>query len=698
MLNLGLDLGTKTIVLARRGEDKRPIFRQEINGFFEFPRPDSFTRNLLVQQQIPFIERDGKIVALGKRAEQLAYAFNSTLRRPMSDGTVSKEQEAINIMASIVHAILGKIEEDTTLYYCIPADAINKTTNVKLHQRIAQTIIEGKKSEAKIMAYPINEARAIAVASGEPVAIACLTPDNVVYTGRGLVKIADIVSGDKVLSRDGEWRSVKSIIGRPKDEEVLRFHIDNTNYRHEVTADHRILIYGDNGWEWRQARDLSIGDIVGEPVVNRHQRRNLINLIDRSGNGQIKQRHIDVSYEMGRFLGYWLADGHVNAEKGYIRIDFGPEETELFDDASSIIGKLMDRSVQNVAGDRNNLRLSFDFKALAGWLKSKCYRDNLKTIPFDIETLSIPAIYGLIQGLIAGDGWVCNDQIGFSTTSQYLAQQFHLMLGMIGISSGLQPREGRAGKIDGRAIMGGPSYQVIVTGLDRDRLAPILATDPGSNKRMMLGGYRCGQIREITKRHYNGMVYDLEVDGEPSFTLPGMVVHNCSWGAGMVNVCYSMFGVVPFEFSVVGSGDWIDCKSAEAFGYDPTNPNIKYHETPTTICKQKQRADDPLDLSRPVNGISRVDQVITLNYHILIENVIGSIIEGFNSNYDRARIEQAIPIVMAGGTAIPKGFKEAVEKALGKQKLPFEVSKVIVHDTPLFAVAEGCLVAAENHS
>lgn len=344
MTPLGLDLGTKTIVLARRGEDKRPIFRQEINGFFEFPRPDNFTKNLLVQQQVPFIERDGRIFALGKKAEQLAYAFNSTLRRPMADGTVSREQEAINIMASIVHAILGKIDDEVNLYYCIPADALNKDTNVKLHQKIAQLIIEGKKSEAKINAFPINEARAIAVAADEPASI------------------------------------------------------------------------------------------------------------------------------------------------------------------------------------------------------------------------------------------------------------------------------------------------------------------------------------------------------------------NCSWGAGMVNVCYSMFGIVPFQFSVVGSGDWIDVKSAESFGYDANNPNGKYHETPTTICKQKQRQDDPLDLMKPTNQMSRVDQIIALNYHILIENVVKGIIDGFTQNADTARVEQAIPIVMAGGTASPIGFAEYFEKILRSYKLPFEVSRVSVHPAPLYVVAEGCLKAAELHT
>lgn len=340
MINLGLDLGTKTIVLARKGDDGRPVIRWEINGFYSFDRPDGFVKAMLANQKVPSVERDGKIYALGRKAQELAYAFNGTLRRPMSDGTVSKEPEAINIMASIIHSIIGKVEEDTTIYYCIPADALNQTTNVGLHQKIAQMIIDAKKGEGKITAYPINEARAIAVGSEEPVAIAI------------------------------------------------------------------------------------------------------------------------------------------------------------------------------------------------------------------------------------------------------------------------------------------------------------------------------------------------------------------SWGAGMVNVCYCKFGIPIFQFSLVGSGDKIDIESARAFGYDPNRPHDKSSESPITICKLKEQ----IDLTKPIDQMSRVEQVIAMNYQLLSESVNHGIIDGFNNNSDAARFEGAIPIIMAGGTAAPNGFGAYFEQIFRSHPLPFEVSSITVHPRPLFAVAEGCLKAAEFHA
>jgi hypothetical protein len=213
MQHLGLDLGTKTIVLARKGEDGRNIFRSEINGFYAFERPDGFVRNMLVKQGIAFIERPHPdypndksksiIFALGRNAEKIAHVFNGVLRRPMADGTVSKEPEAINIMASIVHAVIGAIKEDTIIYYCIPADALNRKTNVGLHQKIAQHIIDVKKTESKILAFPINEARAIAIGTGEDTSIAISWGAgmvNVCYAkfGMSVFEFSLVGSGDKV--------------------------------------------------------------------------------------------------------------------------------------------------------------------------------------------------------------------------------------------------------------------------------------------------------------------------------------------------------------------------------------------------------------------------------------------------------------------------------------------------------------------
>lgn len=340
-MRLGLDLGTKNIVLSY--EDKGKIrYRREVNGFYKLPQDNSFTKNMLVSAGVPYIEMNGSFIALGGKAEEIAHAFNKTLRRPMQEGVLSRgEEDAIEIMAIIVQNLIGfDLADDSTLYYCVPAPALNADVNTDFHQRIAQLIINGYKSQSgkKLTGHHINEAHAL------------------------------------VLS-------------------------------------------------------------------------------------------------------------------------------------------------------------------------------------------SLPAPTG------------------------------------IGIS----------------------------------------------------------------------------------------------WGAGMVNVCYCLFGLPVYSFSLVGSGDWIDTEAARQFGYDTSKPEGDYRQTPTSISRIKEQ----VSLTEMPND--PVKRAIYVCYTILMDKVIDGIIKGFKDNEDKARISNAIPVVVAGGTSSPEGFTDLFKEQFMKKHPPFEVGEITRPEKPLFAVAEGCLRAAQLH-
>lgn len=339
MKKLGLDIGTKNIVLAYTDSEGKKKIRHEVNGFIKIPRGDGFTKNLLISSGVAYVEKGDDFIALGQKAEELSYAFNKTLQRPMVDGVISgKTEEAMQIMAIIIRAIVGKLDGDAILYYCIPADAINQTTNVAFHDKVMKMMID-EFDGGTITSYPINEARSIVISQ-----------------------------------------------------------ID-----------------------------------------------------DKTG---------------------------------------------------------------------------------------------------------------------------------------------------IGIS----------------------------------------------------------------------------------------------FGAGMVNVCYCLYGIEIFSFSIVGSGDRIDIDSAVRFGYDPKNPEGSYKETPTSICKRKEKmslVECPEDM---------VGKTIWINYGIMIENVMKAIIDGFSKNEEKARIDRPIPMVIAGGTSSPDGFTEYVQTVVEKLEIPFEIGQITRAEKPLYAVAEGCLIAAEMHN
>jgi len=167
MDRLGLDLGTKHIVLSWR-EDGRVRSRYEVNGYIELRRDDQFTRQLLVKQGVPHVEHGGSLIAIGGKAEKLAFMFNKTLRRPMAEGGVSRDDPAAQeimaiIVKSIIESVVGKSpEKGTVLYYCTTAKAVNsESLNVDFHRRIVQLMIEKFVGQERISAFHVNEARCL---------------------------------------------------------------------------------------------------------------------------------------------------------------------------------------------------------------------------------------------------------------------------------------------------------------------------------------------------------------------------------------------------------------------------------------------------------------------------------------------------------------------------------------------------------
>jgi len=153
-----------------------------------------------------------------------------------------------------------------------------------------------------------------------------------------------------------------------------------------------------------------------------------------------------------------------------------------------------------------------------------------------------------------------------------------------------------------------------------------------------------------------------------------------SCGAGMVNVAFALYGAEVFSFSLVNSGDWIDHQSSRATG-----------ETIAFINKEKHKIDlgkDPTNL---------VERAIKTQYELMIEKTIGGIKKGLEANKDKkARLDHAVDVVIAGGTASPPGFETLFRDLLTSTELNIDIDRVIRPDDPIYSVSRGCLVAAEN--
>jgi hypothetical protein len=78
---------------------------------------------------------------------------------------------------------------------------------------------------------------------------------------------------------------------------------------------------------------------------------------------------------------------------------------------------------------------------------------------------------------------------------------------------------------------------------------------------------------------------------------------------------------------------------------------------------------------------------------------LDSIKNEFLKRQGTIELPHAIPIIISGGTAKAKNFKEFFESAFNsvKDKFPIPISEIRMATDPLNAVAQGLLVASLNY-
>ena len=110
----------------------------------------------------------------------------------------------------------------------------------------------------------------------------------------------------------------------------------------------------------------------------------------------------------------------------------------------------------------------------------------------------------------------------------------------------------------------------------------------------------------------------------------------------------------------VNSGDWIDRQAAKATG-----------ESISFINKEKTK----IDLSK--NPTTLVERAIATQYRLMIEHTVSSIKKGFSDITKTVRTDDAVDVVVAGGTSSPNGFTELFKEALQQVDLPIKIGNII---------------------
>jgi len=151
-----------------------------------------------------------------------------------------------------------------------------------------------------------------------------------------------------------------------------------------------------------------------------------------------------------------------------------------------------------------------------------------------------------------------------------------------------------------------------------------------------------------------------------------------SFGGGMCNACLSYLSVPVITLCIQKGGDYIDQKAGESVGVKK--------DTMKLIKEQE------LDLSLP--PANRFQTALHIFYDDMITSMITSLKDELCKSDRIPTIKNPIPIVLSGGSIIPKGFLEKFTLILDQYQLPIAISKIIVAKKPLESTAIGALIAA----
>jgi len=159
-----------------------------------------------------------------------------------------------------------------------------------------------------------------------------------------------------------------------------------------------------------------------------------------------------------------------------------------------------------------------------------------------------------------------------------------------------------------------------------------------------------------------------------------------SFGAGMVNTCLMSAGEGILRWSTTRSGDWVDRMSAAATAQEDT-----------VVQQEKEHSSFTIGEEVPSNPIL---SAVSLYYVRLIDYTVQHMLAQLVKADSLPKFTAPLPIVLAGGTSLAKGFAEQFKKSLenynkGDLALPFQVKEVRPASNPMRAVARGCLLASQ---
>jgi ribonucleoside-diphosphate reductase alpha chain len=307
----------------------------------------------------------------------------------------------------------------------------------------------------------------------------CLTPDSIVTTDRGLVRLGELgdLYGDRwqdieltVATDEGPRRASKFFVN---GEEPTRLIRTEAGYHIQGTLAHRIKVVdpGSGEWQWRRLADIAPGDLVplqmstlvGEP------RRVPLPVLDQAyytGDRHLEAPEV-VTAELAELVGYFMGDGSLHA-KG-IRLCVANEDADVAE-RLGVLSKEVFGITPTVTACAGYREVALGSVRIARWWQAAGFAKGLPEdghtgkgwvprIPSAILEANDPVIYAaFLRGLFEADGTVLEGVPSVSTVHASFAGEVRSMLLALGLATTTRQTT--------TSGWGGDAYQVRLRNVD----------------------------------------------------------------------------------------------------------------------------------------------------------------------------------------------------------------------------------------
>ena len=361
----------------------------------------------------------------------------------------------------------------------------------------------------------------------------CLKYDSKVDTEFGIKEIKDVQKGDLVWSFDlnTEQKVLSKVLDTVNSGIKTCYQIHTKHNFIEASKEHKILIYKNNEFIYKNVLDLEIGDCLVIDNTKGQVKEIEINKSKPNENKNGWFNCIDlvpdfVDEEFARFFGFMLGDGWISNNTVCFALS---EYDDLNDFYIGILNKYSKNPVKIIEVNGKETQCLVNSKCLKSVMQRMGFigKAHTKRLPEWVYYSDIKIQKALLEGLMDADGWITQDKwsthLNIELCNQDLVKDVKILCQKIGYKSGsIRKREPRKNVIiEGRSIKSSnPSFSLTFY----DTL--LAQTKKHDNDKRKTEDYILEPINKIIEIG-EFETHDIYVENENhNFYANGVVVHN----------------------------------------------------------------------------------------------------------------------------------------------------------------------------